>query len=599
VGAPLSSVSGTRLGRRDWLWLAAIWLIAAATLLARVAVTGADAPFFGDTDDAMRMVVVRDFLAGQNWFDPVQARLNTPFGADIHWSRLVDLPLAVMLWLARQLVEPDLALRIAGTLWPLGLLAVLLYLSLRITVELVGTEGRLPALVLPILSPPILAEFTPGRVDHHNVIIVLSAATLLAALVAHRRPLIAVLAGLLAATSIAIATEALPVAVATVLAFGFGYVLDPHRAASLRRFGLAFAGGMIAHLLLARPADQWLVAACDALSPVYVLAGLVIGAAYILVSLVPAPRAAWQRLALLAVLGAAAMLVVALAYPQCLAGPYGELDPWLRDNWMNAVMEAKPWHRSFSDGPAYPVTVATPVILAIIVSAIAFRREPHQRLGWLTLLVFLVTTALIMLVQIRGARLAILPTLPAAGWLILQARERYLARGTALRAGALIGAWLAFSGIILTVLVNVTLMALPTGTSSGTEAALTSKQSCLLSGNFADLRALPPKRIMAPIDLGAHILLETPHAVVGAPYHRNEDGMLDTFRFLNGTAEQAREIATRRGLGLFVTCDAMPELAATASKVGSVPQLLAAGTPPDWLREVSLGGPLKVYAIVP
>ena len=48
----------------------------------------------GDTDDNMRMMQVRALLHGQGWFDLRQYRLNPPFGANIHWSRLVDLPIA-------------------------------------------------------------------------------------------------------------------------------------------------------------------------------------------------------------------------------------------------------------------------------------------------------------------------------------------------------------------------------------------------------------------------------------------------------------------------------------------------------------------------
>src|SRR5437763_434317 len=47
---------------------------------------------FGDTDDAMRLVEIRDFLAGQGWFDLHQYRLDPPAGLPMHWSRLVDLP---------------------------------------------------------------------------------------------------------------------------------------------------------------------------------------------------------------------------------------------------------------------------------------------------------------------------------------------------------------------------------------------------------------------------------------------------------------------------------------------------------------------------
>lgn len=585
--------------RSDWLALGAVWLVAAATLLARSFYANAGAPFFLDTDDAMRMVVVRDFLGGQAWYDLVQHRLNTPFGAEIHWSRLVDLPLVGLLFLASVFTDPLTAQIVVGTIWPLLLLAILLWLSLRLTRELVGREGLLPALVLPVLSPAVLTEFTPGRLDHHNVIIVLTLACLLASIVALRRPLMAWLAGLIAATALAVALEAAPLVIAAILAFGFAYVADPTRAQNLRRFGGGLAGGLVLHLAIARPPGRWLDMACDMISPVYVLAGLLVGAAFLLVSFLP-PLRAWQRLAILSALGLTAAALVALAYPRCLSGPYGTLDPWLQDNWIAAIVEAKPWHISLGELPAYAITVGAPVFLGLVAAGIAFRQEPQKRLAWLTLIVFLVCASVVMLAQIRGARLAVLPAIPAAAYLIVAARRAYLNRQRLVPALALIGAWLAASGVILSVVVGLVVNALPDGRAEIVAASRASKVPCLMSESFAALRAMPRQRIMAPIDLGSHLLLETGHEVVAAPYHRNEAGVLDAFRFFNRPVEDAHAIAKARGLTLLVTCPAMPEMSGSGlGEPNTILSLLAADTLPDWLQALSVDGPLQVYTITP
>ncbi len=52
---------------------------------------------FRDPDDALRLVQVRDLLAGQSWFDLTQHRIHPPAGVPMHWSRLVDLPIALLL----------------------------------------------------------------------------------------------------------------------------------------------------------------------------------------------------------------------------------------------------------------------------------------------------------------------------------------------------------------------------------------------------------------------------------------------------------------------------------------------------------------------
>ena len=48
---------------------------------------------FLDPDDALRTVEIRDFLAGQSWFDTVAHRLSPAHPFPMHWSRLVDAPL--------------------------------------------------------------------------------------------------------------------------------------------------------------------------------------------------------------------------------------------------------------------------------------------------------------------------------------------------------------------------------------------------------------------------------------------------------------------------------------------------------------------------
>src|SRR6202007_1565415 len=50
---------------------------------------------FANPDDAMRLVEVRDWRAGQAWFDLHQYRLDPPTGVDMHWTRVVDVPLAL------------------------------------------------------------------------------------------------------------------------------------------------------------------------------------------------------------------------------------------------------------------------------------------------------------------------------------------------------------------------------------------------------------------------------------------------------------------------------------------------------------------------
>ncbi|WP_332698458.1 hypothetical protein [Devosia sp.] len=583
----------------DLRLLALVFLAAVTILLVRTLYGRNGMPYFADTDDAMRMVMVRDFLGGQGWYDLTAHRLNTPWGAELHWSRLVDLPLALLVMAFTPLLGMDGALVAAGYVWPMLLLALLLWVSALLAHRLVGPDGVLPALVLPVLSPAITAEFTPGRVDHHNVIILLTLAMVWTGIEALRRPRFALLCGLCAATALAIATEALPTIAAAILVMGLAWVFDTARASAMRGFGLAFALGSVVHLAIFRPPARWLEAACDVISPVYVAVALVVGAVFTLASLMP-PRDAWQRFLLLAVLGLAGLALVVMAYPQCLGGPYGNLDPWLQANWIAAIVEARPWFNNLFELPAYAMAVGVPVLLGAIVVLWRLWRVREGRAEWAALLVFLGLTAVVMLAQVRGARLAVMPAMPAAAWLIVTARQRYLAAPRVPAIAGLVLSWLAFSGVVLSLLVTALVNVVPSRAQTVSEVRA-SKEPCLVPAAFADLAALPPERVMSPIDLGAHLLLYTPHEVVAAPYHRNQQGVLDAFHFFNDPIADARAILDARGIGLVVLCPGMPELQGISGKAeDSFVNLYAAGTLPAWLADVSLpDGALRVFAVLP
>src|ERR1700733_12700096 len=74
----------------------------------------------GDTDDAMRLVLVRDLLHGRGWWDQLVTRLQPPQGVYMHWSRLLDGALAACVWIAGRFVSPASAEYAVRFAWPLA-----------------------------------------------------------------------------------------------------------------------------------------------------------------------------------------------------------------------------------------------------------------------------------------------------------------------------------------------------------------------------------------------------------------------------------------------------------------------------------------------
>ena len=136
----------------------------------------------------MRLVQVRDLLAGQGWFDLVQHRVNPPDGTPMHWSRLVDAPIAAMIVGLRPLLGPEAAERWAVLLWPLVPALLLLPSAGLIGNRLAGAPGAVLTILAAGLAVPLVRHFVPGRIDHHNVQMALSMALVAALVFIPRRP---------------------------------------------------------------------------------------------------------------------------------------------------------------------------------------------------------------------------------------------------------------------------------------------------------------------------------------------------------------------------------------------------------------------------
>ena len=583
-----------------WLLLLIGWAIVAAITCYRITNNLGSTPLYADTDDAMRVTVVRDFLNGQPWHDIVQHRLNTPFGAEIHWSRLVDLPIAALTLLVRPFAG-EWTQTVVAYIWPMLLLLLMLGVSARLCMALAGRAGFLPGLILPALSPAVTAEFIPGRMDHHSVQAILALVMALGAVEALRRPRWAILAGVAGATSLAVGTEGLPMVVAAILAFALAWVIDTRNVEALRHFGGSFALAALVHLVVALPPDRWLLPQCDALSVVFVAAAVGVGLLFLLLGALPlARRPAWLRLTLGLLLGGALLAGLLVFFPECRRGPYAAVDPWLVTNWISIISEAKTLWASYPGYPSYTVASAIPCLAAaVFLLAVLWKGEGATRARWAVWGLFFLIAVAIMLLQIRGARIATLLAVPGGAGLVVAARDWYLRRPRNLgRAAGLLVAWLLFAGFPISIGWS---HLLPYITAPGTGGGSPSKFPCLQPDAFTDLAALPAQRLMAPIDLGAHLLLYTPHSVVAAPYHRNEEGVLDTFRFLNNPIDEARQILEARGIGMVVVCPAMPELRGIGGTApDSFVRLFATDALPGWLREVTPSGSvLRLFQVIP
>ena len=122
-----------------------------------------------DNDDYMRLLEVRDWMGGQGWYDLVQHRMDPPLGADMQWSRLLDMPIAALIGFFGLFTDTVSAERLAALVWPTILLVLTVLVIVAICRALADRFNPLLAVLFTVMCFTALAEFMPGRLDHHGI----------------------------------------------------------------------------------------------------------------------------------------------------------------------------------------------------------------------------------------------------------------------------------------------------------------------------------------------------------------------------------------------------------------------------------------------
>src|SRR6059058_5473449 len=294
-----------------------------------------------DTDDNMRMMQVRALLHGQDWFDLRNYRMNPPYGANIHWSRLVDLPIAGLILGLRPFVGGAAAERWAVAIAPMIPYLLLLY-SLGLTARrLLGPTAYIWTILGIFLAASTNGMFTPERIDHHGWQLALLALSV-ASIADPDKLRGGIVLGLSTALSLAIGLEMIIYLALAGVAMVLFWVDDEAERERLRAYAVAL-GGATAFCFLVFASNDNRHAVCDALSPVWLSDALVGSALMFALASMSAPdwkrRLAWALSAGLIIAG-----FHVLAWPHCIQRLEG-VSPEVDRLWLSHVKEARPFYK--------------------------------------------------------------------------------------------------------------------------------------------------------------------------------------------------------------------------------------------------------------
>jgi hypothetical protein len=549
----------------------------------------------GDTDDALRLTMVRDLVAGRGWFDQKLDRLQPPQGLYMHWSRLVDGAEAALLKLFAMVLPAEHAEMAMRMTWPVLWVLPLTGAVLLIARRLGGGRAVFLAMVTAALSFYASGEFTPGRIDHHGVQI---ACCLMALAAAVQRPTAtwAVGCGIACAVGLAVGLEALPFLAIIGVAMGCNWVFGRMSGRLLAAYGAALAAGVVVLHALQTPPDRWMLPACDALA-INLVAGLAMAGAGL--SAAAALGAPWGRLARFGLLGAVGVLAGAVYLalePLCLHGPLAGIDPELKAVWLANVVEMTPWPTLFMRDPTVALRMGAPAITGLAGWLWLGRRsDSRANPVWLLLGVLLFAALGLTLQAVRYIQYSLWFAAPVTAAALVDVADVMLSE-LLVPAVLMLGALTVLPGFAagrLTAAWDYR----PSAGRAGSSAP--ADKNCTDTRSLQPLAKLPPGLVLSEIDEGPYILAATPHAVLQAPYHRMGWGIKEARRALGASPAGAEPWVRRLKVAYIVNCSAHARQSDRLSlPVDSLQAALDAGRVPVWLDPLSQRGePLQIFRV--
>ena len=571
-----------------WLGVCALWIFERWSNIRWFVLT--------DTDDNMRMMQVRALLHGQGWFDLRNYRMNPPFGANIHWSRLVDLPIAGLILGLRPFLGGAGAERWAVAIAPLLPYVVLLF-SLALTARRLIHPAAYPLAFLAIFfADSTNGMFMPERIDHHGWQLALLAAGM-AAIADPKRMRGGLILGITSALSFAIGLEMVIYLALAGSAMVLFWVADRDEAERLRAYALSLSAGIAFSYLVFASYDNR-NAVCDALSPIY-LSDLLLGGA-LMYALAWVSPADWKRRLLLALLAGAAIAGFhAAMWPQCLQKPE-HISPEAQRLWMNYVKEARPIYRHgwriASSMVALPITA----LFGWPLLAWMRRRDADLLRRIIAVAVPGIVASLLLLWQTRtGPPAQMLSAVGAAAliWVLFPLfwRSKHPWLGV---IGACVAVVVAVGAIV-----PLVLEFFPAKPSTAYEKSIGRANSLCSSLWGLHPVALQPKGLVFTfVDLGPRLITLTRHDAIAGPYHRNYQQIVDVMKAWRGDEPNAHRIIVDKYHSNYVlTC---PRSSTTTIFMSETPKgfygQLERGQVPTWLQRVPLpaDSPFKMWKVV-
>jgi len=570
----------------------------------------------GGPDDFLRMSQIHAWMQGQGWFDLTAYKMVPPHGGDIHWTRLIDVPIATLIYLFQIFLNFEKATNLAAIVWPLLLMLITLTIWTFICDRLLDNYPRWMPAFFGLLSISTINQFPVGRVDHHNVQILFFGLMILG-LVNRDRKWGDYLIGFAIAFSMSVGAESLILTLFMLSIIGFEWAGSSSATGKgISKVGISLIMSTFVLYGLNFLPENYFIVAIDANSFFYLCAFVLIGVAFLMLGLLSNLTNGTDKiktfiLRILVGVGVAGLVlgILYFVFPDYLNNPYGNLSEELKTRWLNYVSEAKSLSLVLYDFPFHWLATVGYYLFMLSIGAIVLLNRKYANTKTVSLYIILFACVLGTLWQVRVIRTAALLVVPfcvifsTICWSFL--KEKYHEEKVFLygfQTGVVMFQisifWYIAGALFFPLQGDVKIS---TDTSNVPETLIARRQPahCLVNTDFTFLKTLPTSNVVSDLTTSTALMFHTDHSVVSGPYHRNQQAILDTLDFMGTDETKAKTVAEKYQLAYLGFCIGKNANLARDYVSGSVTDKLLKGNIPDWLEEVSpQGDRLRVFKII-
>lgn len=579
-----------------WLIIFGLWAVLHAMLGQTVAAPVFDGELLGP-DGYMRLVRIGELQGGIGWYESLIARSNAPYGDALHWTRPMDVIILMIATLASPFTNDAQALFFAGAVTS-PIVAFFACIAMAWAARpVLGRDRALLAVFIFLLQPGVLSYTMLGRADHHSlqfVAFILCIGATLRLLADRRSVRNAIVAGITYGAALWVSIELLLLVGLCQATLAVVWLWrDRLFTRNQVIVGGAFLATTLVSLIIERPISGWFDIEYDRLSIVHVALAAIVAGFWLALyhnghhSVDATLR---SRITMAGIAGVASFGMFGILFPDFFAGPFATVDPRILPIWHDQVAELKPLvPTDMKSLGRFLFFIGAGLPCLIFLGFILWRERTHPAtLRWAFLTLVLGVYFVLSLKHLRFAPF----TEIASAWALAEVVGRLMAWSEHILTGArqfAVKCGATFF-IILGALMSGTFVLAVTPD----KAVDTVQPECEVANiagllNDRDGLGAKPTVVGGLLDHGPEILYRTSHSVVGAPYHRNGDGIWDSYRLLASTDDaESQAIAQRRNIGIIVICPSIAErrFYLDDEQPDRLYNRLLADTPPDWLTPV-------------